>query len=153
MAGASIWNSAASRISERLSPKSRKTASRGFLRCRRCSINWCKRFWPFGRTANEMTAHRKIPRSLRLLRIYFRRVRICVWLVTLVLLGALLYFNQIGLPNFVKNPLLEKLRARGVYLQFTRLRLRFPHGLVADNVLFGSATNSASPALGVKEVQ
>ena len=96
---------------------------------------------------------RKHSRSWKLLRIYFRRFRIGLWLVLLALLGALLYVNQIGLPDFVKNPLLEKLRARGLDLQFTRLRLRFPHGLVADNVVFGGTNNAANPALTLQEVQ
>lgn len=98
-------------------------------------------------------ATRKHSRSWKLLRIYFRRFRLGLWLVSLALLGALLYVNQIGLPDFVKNPLLEKLRARGLDLQFTRLRLRFPHGLVADNVRFGGTNNSANPALTLQEIQ
>ena len=100
-----------------------------------------------------MTAPRKHGRSWKLLRIYFRRFRIGLWLVLLALLGALLYVNQIGLPDFVKKPLLEKLRARGLDLQFTRLRLRFPYGLVADNVLFGPAGDPASPTFTLKEIQ
>ena len=98
-------------------------------------------------------ATRKHSRSWKLLRIYFRRFRIGMWLVLLALLGALLYVNQIGLPDFVKNPLLEKLRARGLDLQFTRLRLRFPHGLVADNVRFGGTSSAANPKLTLKEIQ
>ena len=96
---------------------------------------------------------RKPSRSWRLLRIYFRRFRIGLWLVIMVLLGAVLYVNQIGLPDFVKRPVLEKLRAQGLDLQFTRLRLRFPHGLVADNVFFGGTNSAANPALTLKEIQ
>ena len=96
---------------------------------------------------------RKHSRSWKLLRIYFRRFRIGLWLVMLALLGALLYFNQIGLPDFVKNPLLDKLRARGLELQFSRLRLRFPHGLVADNVRLGGTNNAANPTLTLQEIQ
>ena len=64
-------------------------------------------------------------RFWRKCRIYFRRFRITVLLVILALLGALIYLNQSGLPGFVKRPLLEKLRARGVDLEFSRLRLRW----------------------------
>lgn len=96
---------------------------------------------------------RKSSRFWKLLRIYFRRFRLGMWLVILALLGALLYLNQLGLPDFAKNPLLEKLRARGLDLQFTRLRLRFPHGLVADNVTFGGTNNAANPVLRLKEIQ
>jgi len=68
------------------------------------------------------------------LRIYFRRFRIMVLLVLLVLVCAGAYVNQIGLPDFVKRPLLENLRSRGVDLEFTRLRLRGYRGIVAENV-------------------
>ncbi|HWI57555.1 MAG TPA: hypothetical protein VNZ22_10030, partial [Bacillota bacterium] len=71
----------------------------------------------------------------------------------LVLLTALLYLNQVGLPGFVKKPLLEKLRARGIDLQFSRLRLRWYQGVVAENVRFGHADDPLSPQLTLKEVQ
>jgi hypothetical protein len=64
----------------------------------------------------------------------------------------LLYLNQIGLPDFAKKPLLEKLHSRGIDLQFSRLRLHFTRGVVADNVLIGGATKDA-PKLTVTEVQ
>jgi hypothetical protein len=76
-----------------------------------------------------------------------------VWLLILALIGALLYVNQVGLPGFLKRPLLEKLRARGVDLQFSRLRLRWYHGLVAENVHFGRADDPLSPYLTVREAQ
>ena len=75
-----------------------------------------------------------------------------MWLLILALLGALLYVNQVGLPGFLKRPLLEKLRARGVDLQFSRLRWRWYHGLVAENVHFGAA-DPLSPYLTVAEAQ
>ena len=40
-------------------------------------------------------------------RIYFRRLRITVWVLILVVLGSLIYVNQIGLPGIIKRPLLE----------------------------------------------
>ena len=76
-----------------------------------------------------------------------------MWLLILALIGALLYVNQVGLPGFLKRPLLEKLRARGVDLQFSRLRLRWYHGLVAENVHFGRADDPLSPYLTVTEAQ
>ena len=75
-----------------------------------------------------------------------------MWFVILALLGALIYLNQVGLPNFVKKPLLEKLRARGLDLQFSRLRLRWYQGVVAENVRFGRADEPLSPQLTLAEV-
>jgi AsmA-like C-terminal region len=85
-------------------------------------------------------------------KVYFRRCRLAVWLTLLVLLGALCYLNQVGLPGFIKRPLLEKLRAQGIELQFSRLRLRFYQGIVADNVRFGQANEPRSPQLTAGEV-
>src|SRR5262249_16514393 len=55
---------------------------------------------------------------------------------------------------FLKRPLLARLREHGVNLQFTRLRLRFHRGIVAENVRFGEVGNNpAGPTLIIKEVQ
>jgi hypothetical protein len=86
----------------------------------------------------------------------FRALRLTVWFLILALLGALVYVNQIGLPGFVKKPLLEKLRARGLDLQFSRLRLRWYQGLVAENVRFERADPAEAglgPQLTLAEVQ
>lgn len=89
----------------------------------------------------------------RLCRIYFRRFRISIWLVILVALGSLLYLNQVGLPDFVKRPLVNKLRERGVALEFARLQLHWTEGFVADNVRFGSMHEPAAPQLLAAKVQ
>ncbi len=98
-------------------------------------------------------AQRDKSRFWRICRIYFRRVRISVWLIVLTLLGCLIYLNQIGLPDFVKRPLIEKLHARGLDLEFTRMRWRFDHGIVAENVRFGRTNEPASPVFSVQEAQ
>jgi hypothetical protein len=61
------------------------------------------------------------------------------------LFGALLYLNRVGLPDFLKRQLLEKLRARGIELGFSRLRLSWRLGVVADDVRFGQADRPFSP--------
>src|ERR1043166_5923351 len=100
-----------------------------------------------------MAPSKKKAHFWRLCRIYFRRFRITVWLIVLVLVGCLLYLDQIGLPSFVKKPLLNKLRAQGIDLQFSRLRLRWLHEVVAENVVFDRARDSLTPQLTVREVQ
>src|SRR5689334_15672798 len=82
----------------------------------------------------------------------FRFLRISLLLLTVAVLGALLYLNQIGLPGFLKNPLCEKLRARGLDLEFSRLRWRAGRGLVAENVRFGPAAETPGPTLTAKEM-
>jgi hypothetical protein len=93
------------------------------------------------------------PGFWRKCRTGFRWCRISVWLAVLAVLCGLLWFNRVGLPDFLKRPLVEKLRARGVELEFTRLRLNFIHGLVADNVRIGHAKTPDSPSLAVAEVE
>ena len=93
------------------------------------------------------------PRRWHRFRVIFRRCRITVWLVILALTAAVLYLNVIGLPDFLKTPLLEKLHARGLDLKFTRLRWTPLHGIVAENVFFGRTNDVSSPQLTLKEVQ
>src|SRR5438309_2174163 len=54
----------------------------------------------------------------------FRWCRITSLFLVLLLLGGLVYLNRVGLPEFLKVRLVSELRARGVDLNFTRLRLR-----------------------------
>src|SRR5438309_11973791 len=72
-------------------------------------------------------------------RCYFRWCRISLLFFVLLLLGSLTYLNRVGLPEFLKARLVSELRARGVILNFTRMRLRWYHGLVAENVSLGRA--------------
>src|SRR5215510_5040611 len=100
-----------------------------------------------------MAEKKERSRFWRKCRIYFRRLRITILLVMLVLLGAVIYLERYGLPRFVQRPLLEKLRARGVDLDFSRLRWRWYRGMVAENVSFGSAEEPLGPRLSAKEVE
>ena len=93
------------------------------------------------------------PGFWRKCRIGFRWLRIATWLTVLTLICAGVWFNRVGLPDFLKRPLVEKLRVRGVDLEFSRLRLRFGRGLVAENVRLGHATAPDSPAISLGEVQ
>src|SRR5882762_2546359 len=92
-------------------------------------------------------------RFWRLCRIYVRRFHIAIWFLVVAVLACLLYINQIGLPWFLKKPLLNNLRARGVDLQFSRLRWHWYHGIIAENVRFGRADEPLSPRLTLDEVQ
>jgi hypothetical protein len=93
------------------------------------------------------------PGFWRKCRAGFRWLRIAILLAVLALVCALLWFNRIGLPDFLKRPLVERLHAQGVELQFARLRLHFVHGLVAENVIAGQASASETPTLSAAEVQ
>jgi hypothetical protein len=92
-------------------------------------------------------------RFWRLCGIYFRRFRITLLFVIFILVSALVYLDQVGLPGFVKKPLLQKLRDRGLDLQFTRLRWRWYHGIIAENVVFGRTDQPTGPQITAQQVQ
>jgi len=86
-------------------------------------------------------------------RVSFRWCRISLWLVLLAALCAVVWFNQIGLPDFLKTRLVATLRERGVELEFSRMRLRFARGIVAENVRIGGGQAAPGPVLTLAEVQ
>jgi hypothetical protein len=85
-------------------------------------------------------------------RVGFRWCRISVWLLVLAAVCAVLWLNRVGLPDFLKTRLVATLRERGVNLEFSRMRLRFERGIVAENVRLGVAEDSG-PVLTLGEVQ
>jgi hypothetical protein len=83
----------------------------------------------------------------------FRRLRIVVWFTVLALICALVWFNRIGLPDFLKRRLVQNLQARGIDLAFTRMRLHLVRGLVVENVRIGHAETPDDPVLALAEIQ
>jgi hypothetical protein len=86
-------------------------------------------------------------------RTLFRHLRRWLIFLVLVLICALAWLNRIGLPDLLKQPLVDTLRAHGVELKFTRLRLSLWRGLVADNVLIGRTDEAENPTLSLRQVQ
>ena len=93
------------------------------------------------------------PGFWRKCRIGFRWCRIGTLLVVLALVFAFVWFNRIGLPDFLKTRLVQTLHARGIELEFSRMRLRVIRGLVAENVRIGDAKTHDSPVLSGAEIQ
>ena len=86
-------------------------------------------------------------------RLALRLARFVAWAAVLGVLGAMIWFNLVGLPGFLKTRLVTALHERGVQLEFSRMRLRFVHGLICDNVRVGATQETNSPVLTVREVQ
>ena len=86
-------------------------------------------------------------------RVLFRQLRRVVIFAALVLACAVLWLNRVGLPDFLKRSLIETLHARGVELEFTRLRLSPGRGLVADNVHIGRTKKAGGPVLLLQQAQ
>lgn len=83
----------------------------------------------------------------------FRWFRIFVLSVILLLVILGIYFNQVGVPGFVKTTVLARLQDKGVSLEFGRLRFRWFEGLVAESVTIGSATDPNAPRFSVDEAR
>jgi hypothetical protein len=93
------------------------------------------------------------PGFWRKCRAGLRWFRITVLFAVLMLVCALVWFNRIGLPDFLKRRLVETLQTRGIELEFTRMRLHFVHGLVIENVRIGRAEPPDNPVLSLAEIQ
>ncbi len=90
----------------------------------------------------------------RVFRICFRWTRIAILFAILGVICALTYVSEVGLPDFLKRPLLQSLETRGVELRFSRLRWRWARGFVAEDVRFGSALPLPDiPQLSLREVE
>lgn len=98
-------------------------------------------------------AQRPVQRFWRTSRRIFRWTRLALWLLVLTLLGALLYLNRVGVPDFLKRRLLQELRARGVELRVSRLRWAWYRGIVAENALFGGTNRASGPELFAETVE
>ncbi len=79
----------------------------------------------------------------------FRWCRISVWLVILAAVSAVFYLHVVGLPKFVKTPLLRELRQRGFDAQFSDMRLGWTQEILVSDVSFGRAEQPLSPSLSV----
>jgi hypothetical protein len=93
------------------------------------------------------------PGFWRKCRTGFRWCRITVLCAVLALICAFVWLNRIGLPDFLKTRLVQTLHARGIELEFSRMRLSVVRGLVADNVRIGDAENPGNPQLSIAEIQ
>jgi hypothetical protein len=74
-------------------------------------------------------------------------------LVLGLLLYAFLHVNQIGLPDFVKRPLLEQLREHGAELDFSRMRVRLGRGIVIEHVNLGRARELTGEQIFADQLQ
>ncbi len=83
----------------------------------------------------------------------FRWFRISVLLVILAALLSGLYLNLVGIPDFLKEPLVARLRAEGVQVDFTRMRMRWYRGIVMDQPTFTFLKNPLRPRFSALETE
>ncbi len=82
----------------------------------------------------------------------FRWFRILCWLAVLMLVCSVIYVTQIGVPGFIKTRLVTELYARGVDLEFERMRLHWFRGIVAEKVHLERRDLSAGPRFAAEEI-
>jgi hypothetical protein len=73
-------------------------------------------------------------------------------LFILALVCAVIWLDRVGVPDFVKQPIIDSLHQHGIELQFVRLRFNFIRGLVADNVHLGGTTTN-TPSMTFSQVR
>ncbi|MEO7676451.1 MAG: hypothetical protein ABIV39_06785, partial [Verrucomicrobiota bacterium] len=75
--------------------------------------------------------------------------------MTLILLGviAVIYVTTIGLPEFLKGPLLAEVRAAGIQLDFQRIRWLWYRGIVIDRAAFSWLKDPMQPNFSAKEAE
>jgi len=86
-------------------------------------------------------------------RTAFRWFRIAAWLLVLAALVEVLWLNHVGLPDFLKTPLVAALREQGMELEFSRMRFSLVRGLVADDVQAGEAGSTAGASFSARLVE
>jgi len=99
-----------------------------------------------------MSRHHKPKAFWRLARIWFRHVRITVWLLILLLLLALVYLHYIGLPGFAQRAVIGAFAARGITLSFSQLHLSWIQGIVAEEVSLQPAGSGWVPRIECQKV-
>jgi hypothetical protein len=102
----------------------------------------------------EATGTRHPPgRAWRVCRVAFRWFRIAVLLLVLCFIIAGLFLNHVGLPEQIKRRVVARLRAQGWDVEFSRLRLRWYRGIVAEAVHIQRVNSPKGPQLFVEEAE
>ena len=73
--------------------------------------------------------------------------RIFLLLLLLVVVLLLLFLNHVGLPDWLNRRVEEQFRKKGWELQYSRLRLRWYRGIVADDLQLRRIRGATSPHL------
>jgi hypothetical protein len=87
----------------------------------------------------------------RILRVCLRVLRVTLVVGVVVLVAALMYLGQIGLPPTMQESIKTRLRQQGWELQFSKMRVSFSRmGIVAENVYLRRA---AGPQIYIRRAQ
>lgn len=82
----------------------------------------------------------------------FHFARLALWLVLLLLAGSYAWLHFYGVPDFVKERVVQQLAARGIAFNFDSIHVEIPTGLVAHGVRLGDTRTPDRPLVHAKEV-
>ena len=86
-------------------------------------------------------------RLWKMLRTLFRWLRLALWLVLLLLAGGYAWLCFYGIPDVVKERVVQELASRGIAFGFRSLHLEIPTGIVARYVTLGYTRTPDQPLL------
>ncbi len=92
-------------------------------------------------------------RGVRRCRAVFRWVRITFLFLIFLVVAAVAYLQLVGLPDFLKRDLLDRLRERGFEVQFTSARLRWGPEVLVENAAFHRTDRPLAPRLAAGRTQ
>src|SRR6185436_3067967 len=73
--------------------------------------------------------------------------RISFLLLCLVVIVLGLFLNHVGLPDWLNRRVEEQFRSKGWEMQYSRLRLRWYHGIVAEDLQLQRTNRLHGPSL------
>ena len=97
--------------------------------------------------AKELDPQPARRRGWRIFLVTFKWCRISLLLLLLVIIVLGLFLNHVGLPDWLERRVEDQFRANGWEMKFSRLRLRWYHGIVAEDLQLQRTNNFNSPHL------
>jgi hypothetical protein len=88
----------------------------------------------------------------RILRFCWRFARTFACILILVAVAVGIHLHNVGLPEPLKQMLLDRMRQRGWEIEYARLRVRWMKGIVGEDLHFRPAGGRPGPQLFVEEV-
>jgi hypothetical protein len=92
-------------------------------------------------------------KPVRLFLRIFKWCRVTILFAIFLVVAAVSYLQLVGLPDFLKNPLLRALRQRGFEAQFASARLDWGPSILIENAAFSPTNQAAGPRLSSEWTQ
>ena len=92
-------------------------------------------------------------RGWRIFLSIFKWCRVSIWVAILLVIVMHLFLQRVGVPEWVKLRIIAQLRAQGWDIDFSRLRLQWYRGIVADGLLLSRTNTIQGPHLFVEAAE